>query len=114
MVNTICRRRIQVLIGTVTLAVVGRIYFENASIKLTSSPGSKEEGIGIGIGIGTIESKSKPKSESESESESKSKSKRSYTHDFTYHRERWKKNSPCIAVLAGPHKTASTTLQTFI
>ena len=31
--------------------------------------------------------------------------------DFTYDRARWEQRVPRIAVLAGPHKTASTTLQ---
>ena len=34
-------------------------------------------------------------------------------HDFSYDKERWEKNHPRIVVLAGPHKTASTTLQDF-
>ena len=34
-------------------------------------------------------------------------------HDFSYDRETWDKNRPRIAILAGPHKTASTTLQQF-
>lgn len=36
-----------------------------------------------------------------------------HVQDFTYDKKRWEKNSPRIAVLAGPHKTASTTLQEF-
>lgn len=34
-------------------------------------------------------------------------------HDFSYDKERWEKNPPRIVLLAGPHKTASTTLQDF-
>ena len=34
-------------------------------------------------------------------------------HDFSYDKEQWEKNPPRIVVLAGPHKTASTTLQNF-
>lgn len=36
-----------------------------------------------------------------------------YKHDFAYDRKRWEQKKPRIAILAGPHKTASTTLQTF-
>jgi hypothetical protein len=38
-----------------------------------------------------------------------------YKHDFSYDHERWENNNngPRIVVLAGPHKTASTTLQDF-
>ena len=34
--------------------------------------------------------------------------------DFSYDRARWEQRVPRIAVLAGPHKTASTTLQAFV
>ena len=34
-------------------------------------------------------------------------------HDFAYDRERWERNSARFVVLAGPHKTASSTLQAF-
>jgi hypothetical protein len=37
-----------------------------------------------------------------------------YKHNFTYHHEIWEENSPRIVVLAGPHKTASTSIQVFI
>mmetsp|Transcript_17272 Transcript_17272/g.43100 ORF Transcript_17272/g.43100 Transcript_17272/m.43100 type:complete len:476 (-) Transcript_17272:1052-2479(-) len=33
--------------------------------------------------------------------------------NFDYDRESWEKNSPRIAVLVGPHKSGSTTIQTF-
>lgn len=36
-----------------------------------------------------------------------------YKHDFTYDHELWEQKIPRIVVMAGPHKTASTTLQTF-
>jgi hypothetical protein len=38
-----------------------------------------------------------------------------YKHDFSYDHERWENNNngPRIVVMAGPHKTASTTLQDF-
>mmetsp|Transcript_35004 Transcript_35004/g.68922 ORF Transcript_35004/g.68922 Transcript_35004/m.68922 type:complete len:523 (-) Transcript_35004:52-1620(-) len=34
-------------------------------------------------------------------------------HDFAYDRERWERHSPRFVLLAGPHKTASSTLQSF-
>ncbi len=36
-----------------------------------------------------------------------------YKHSFAYDRKTWEQKKPRIAILAGPHKTASTTLQTF-
>ena len=38
---------------------------------------------------------------------------RGYRHDFSYDRGRWDARSPRIAVLAGPHRTASSALRTF-
>eukprot|EP00533_Pseudo-nitzschia_delicatissima_P002198 CAMPEP_0116096150 /NCGR_PEP_ID=MMETSP0327-20121206/10035_1 /TAXON_ID=44447 /ORGANISM="Pseudo-nitzschia delicatissima, Strain B596" /LENGTH=492 /DNA_ID=CAMNT_0003587849 /DNA_START=93 /DNA_END=1571 /DNA_ORIENTATION=+ len=40
------------------------------------------------------------------------KQTKKHKHDFTYDQQKWGQ-SPRIAVLAGPHKTASTTLQSF-
>jgi len=37
-----------------------------------------------------------------------------YKHDFTYDHELWEQKIPRIVVMVGPHKTASTTLQTFV
>jgi hypothetical protein len=46
-------------------------------------------------------------------SKQNTKSKDEHKDQFVYDRERRNKNSPRIAVLAGPHKTASTSIQNF-
>ena len=50
---------------------------------------------------------------SSTDTQQQKRKERQYKHDFSYDRERWEENRPRIGVLAGPHKTASTTLQAF-
>ena len=59
------------------------------------------------VGVSTIKVKDNSKLVNERDNNNKRK------HDFYYEREIWDRNSPRIALLAGPHKTASTTIQDF-
>eukprot|EP00533_Pseudo-nitzschia_delicatissima_P002480 CAMPEP_0116105024 /NCGR_PEP_ID=MMETSP0327-20121206/14789_1 /TAXON_ID=44447 /ORGANISM="Pseudo-nitzschia delicatissima, Strain B596" /LENGTH=504 /DNA_ID=CAMNT_0003597357 /DNA_START=146 /DNA_END=1660 /DNA_ORIENTATION=- len=60
------------------------------------------------VGVSTIVVKDNSKLVNERDNNNKKRK-----HDFYYDREIWDRNSPRIALLAGPHKTASTTIQEF-
>lgn len=61
------------------------------------------------VGVSTVVLKDNPTLVKERDNDDNDKRR----NDFYYDREKWDKNSPRIALLAGPHKTASTTIQNF-